>query len=109
MSACLILEVTELQDWPERFKPFGRPLDDAPRGIPAERRPAVLQPDRETAEREAQRLAAAHPGKRFAIFECNALATTVQIPTHTTVGGQVFQHRQAAVLLAVTENDAVPF
>ncbi len=109
MSTCLLLEVTQVQDWPERFKPFGRPLDDAPRGIPAERRPAVLQPDRDTAEREALRLATAHPGKRFAIFECNALATTVQIPSHTTVGGQVFQHRTTAVLLAVGASDEIPF
>lgn len=68
MSECVIINVTDYMEWwaidarnlaAEKFVP-----------IPDSKRPTVLQPDRETAEKEAARLVAANPGSRFAVFEC---------------------------------------
>ena len=106
-NPCLIHEWSESQEWTNPWTHCA-PLNPAPIKIPAGRGPAVLQPDRRTAEAEAKRLAAAHPGKRFAIFEAVLEARTVEMPTHVTVGGLVFQHRQVPVLLAVDDN-LIPF
>ncbi len=60
-NPCLILEWSEAYAWPNLIGTVKR--------IPEPRKPAMLQPDRDTAEAEAKRLAAAHPGRKFAVFE----------------------------------------
>mgnify|MGYP006985678203 FL=1 len=74
-------------------------MGNNPRRIPTGRAPTVLQMDRDTAEREAQRLAAAHPDKRFAIFAAVSVAKVVTLPTHTTLSGEEIGNRQVPLLL----------
>jgi hypothetical protein len=74
-NPCLILEWSDASDWSGLFT--GNPqnaLRAEPLRIPGARRPAILQPDRATAEAEAKRLAHAHPGKRFAVFEAHVVS-----------------------------------
>lgn len=108
---CLIVECTEAHQWPGLFSDIagGRLAQPEPLRIPTERRPGMLQPDRATAEAEAKRLAQQHPDKRFVIFEAAAAATTVRVPTHTTVSGQPWGERTVPVLLDIGEDDGVPF
>ena len=113
-NPCLILEWTDADTWHGMFS--GLPANETrsppaitePRLIPAERQPRMLQPDRETAETEAKRLAAAHPGKRFAVFEALTVGITVDLPSHITVKGDVFQTRKVAALVEI-EGAELPF
>ena len=110
-NPCLICECSESHEWPGMWSGVagGRPLKPEPLKLPQERRPAMLQPDRATAEAEAKRLAMAHPGKRFIVFEAITAAHTVDVPTHTTISGQPWGARRVAVLLSVGEDDGIPF
>lgn len=109
-NPCLILEWSDAADWrnPWTHEPVNG-LQRAPVTIPMERRPTVLQPDRETAEAEARRLAKAHPGKLFAVFEATAVAKIVSVPSHITVAGEVFANRTSAVLLDLDNEAEIPF
>lgn len=106
---CLIVDCTEAHEWPDIGGRPGPHLHDKPQRMPADKRPTMLQPDRATAEAEAQRLARAHPSRRFVIFEAAAAAVTVKVPTHTTVSGQPWGERTVAVLLDIGEDDGIPF
>lgn len=79
-SECVVLDVTDSDQWSQ---PYGGLL------IPVHKRSTVVQPDRETAEREAVRLAQAHPGHHFAVFALLGIVESKEIPTHTTLGGTV--------------------
>ena len=104
----MILEVSEAENWQP-----GAPLamdGGGTRVIPPVRRPTVLQPDRETAEREALRLARVHPGARFVVFEAVAAGITVKVPTHTTLGGKVVAEGDVPTLVHFKdEDDGIPF
>lgn len=109
-NPCLILEWTDAAGWNNHWT--GEPvasLHRQPVVIPPVRRPTVLQPDRETAEGEAKRLAKAHPDKLFAVFEAAAVAKIVSVPSHITVAGQVFAQRTSAVLLDLDNEAQIPF
>lgn len=108
---CLIVECSEAHEWPGMWSGIagGRPLHPEPLKVPQERRAAMLQPDRKTAEAEAQRLAINHPGKRFVVFAAAAAATTVKVPTHTTVSGKPWGERTIALLLDIGDDDGIPF
>lgn len=108
---CLIVECSESHEWPGMWSGVGgsRPLHPEPLRIPRERMPSVLQPDRKTAEAEAQRLAMAHRDRRFVIFEAAAAVTTMKVPTHTTVNGQSWGERTIPVMLEIGEDDGIPF
>lgn len=108
---CLIVDCTDSHEWPGLMSGVGggRPLHPEPLRLPAEKRPTMLQPDRKTAEAEAQRLALAHRDRRFVIFEAAAAVTTTKVPTHTTVNGTPWGERTIAVLLDIGEDDGIPF
>lgn len=110
-NPCMIVEVSDANDWGAAFPPdrgavqvFGlRPV-----AIPNERRPSVLQPNRQVAEEEAKRLAERHPGRRFMVFEARSAGVAVDVPSHTTVSGKVFLSRKMAVVVDL-DDDEVPF
>lgn len=110
-TPCLIVECSDADTWPALAT--GEPLRVAGAGpvrIPLGRQPAVLQPDLETAEREAQRLASTKgSGKVFVIFQAVAAARMVTVPTHTTLGGKTTGERLVAKLLDLGEDDGIPF
>lgn len=64
--------------------------------IPAEDRPTILHADRESVEREALRLQAAHPNGRFAIFTATHCTAMLQVPTHVNLAGQPLRVHAAA-------------
>lgn len=97
----MVLDVTEHGQWAP-FRGCHRIPDDC--------RPTVLHPSREVAEQEAPRLATAHPERMFAILEVVTATRTVKVPTHVTLGGQVFADRNLARLMQVGDGrDDVPF
>lgn len=96
---CLILEISDAEGW----APFR-----GCRRIADIRRPSVLHPSREVAEAEALRLSGAHPDRTFAVFELAVAATSVKVPTHITLGGQVLAERHIASLVILGDDD-VPF
>ncbi|MBF5006397.1 hypothetical protein [Diaphorobacter caeni] len=98
-NPCLILDIACAEYW--------QPFRECRRIEPSSQ-PTVLHPSREVAEAEALRLAAAHPGRRFAIFELTSAATTVNVPTHVTLSGKVLVTRSIAQLATVGEPD-LPF
>lgn len=100
---CVIVEMSDLVGWPG----FAH-LPSSIRQIPAHRRPAVLQPNRATAEREATRLARMHPAGRFVIFEAVAVGQRVEIPTHTNLRGDVLIRRSEPAVLELDHTD-IPF
>lgn len=79
-SECVVVDVTDFDQWPTHY---GSTV------IAVGKRPTVIQPDRETAEREAVRLAQANPGHRFAVFTFAGVVETTTVPTHITLGGKV--------------------
>lgn len=100
-NPCVVIEVSGHHDWTP-FRGCHRIPDDC--------RPTVLHPSREVAEQEALRLATAHPERMFAIFEVVTATRTVKVPTHVTLGGQVFAERNLARLMQVGDGrDDVPF
>lgn len=103
----LVLEISAIDEWPS-FGTYGTHPDGYPRRIPEARRPTVLQPSHATAIEEAKRLAAAHPGKRFAVFRASELAMTVDVPSHITVGGEVWLSRKVATVVQI-DNEMIPF
>lgn len=111
MSICVIIEISEIDNWPGGVIYWpAKPRDQIRVSIPPVRRPTVVQPSREVAEAEAKRLAGLHPDRRFAIFECAALAHQTEIPTHTTLGGVVVYSRRMPVIVEVDgREDLVPF
>lgn len=97
----MVLDVTEHGQWAP-FRGCHRIPDDC--------RPTVLHPSMEVAEQEALRLASAHPERMFAILEVVTATRTVKVPTHVTLGGQVFADRNLARLMQVGDGpDDVPF
>lgn len=107
--SCLILDVTDRDAWQQIHA-----IGEGPQRIPEFRRPTVLQADRATAEKEVQRLAQEHPGRRFVVFQAVAVGTTVEVPTHVTLGGKVVasRHQPTLALLgpeARDEEDDLPF
>jgi hypothetical protein len=109
-NPCLILEWSESHEWAGLFTGVagGGVRQPEPLRIPQERRPVMLQPDRKTAEEEAKRLAMAHPGKRFAIFEAQVESRRVEIASHVTVKGEVWMTRPAAALCEIDDGQ-IPF
>lgn len=107
-NPCLILEWSDAANWPDLCDSTPRRLGTAPLRIPMGGMPTVLQPDRETAEREAKRLAAEHPEKTFAVFECHVVARAVDVPSHVTLSGRVWQTRKVPTLLEVDDSE-IPF
>jgi hypothetical protein len=108
----MILEVSDSGDWvthPIGMMPGDR---ERPRTIPPHRRPTVLQPDVETAERECLRLAREHPGARFVVFKAVSAGITAKVPSHTTLGGKVVAEKDVATLVqfsADEDPDEIPF
>ncbi len=102
----LILELSDADEWPSPAWAPGQL-------IPDRRRPSMLQPDRETAEREALRLADRYPGGRFVVFAPVTQGVTVKVPTHVTMAGKAVVERNQAVLVAIKEagevDDDLPF
>lgn len=110
-TPCLIVECSEAEIWPSLFT--GEPLRAGPGGpvrIPQARQPAILQPDRETAEREAMRLAGGKgAGKVFVIFEAVAAARLVTVHSHTTLGGKLTGEQLLPRVLVIGKDDRIPF
>ena len=96
---CLILELANSASWQPRH---------GCRVIPPSGQPTILHPSREIAEAEALKLIAAHPGRRFVIFEAALAAITVEVPTHITLGGTVVAKRDMPALVNFGEDD-LPF
>lgn len=100
----LIVEMSEAHQW-----------DGAPQAgrwakvVPADRRPTILQQDRETAEKEALRLAGEHPGKRFVVFAPIAAGVTAKVPTHVSISGKVIVERSVPALGSIDDLNEVPF
>lgn len=99
-NPCIIIEISDIDTWPVAH--------GGGRRLPEDNRPTVLQPDRDTAEKEAKRLARLSPNKRFCILEAQVVATTIEIPSHVTVSGEVWSTRREAVIVTMAENE-VPF
>ena len=100
-NPCMVLDVTDHDQWAP-FRGCHR--------IPEDCRPTVLHPSREVAEQEALRLASAYPERMFAILEVVTATRTVKVPTHVTLGGQVFADRNLARLMQVGDGrDDFPF
>ena len=102
MTVCVIIDVTDSHDWSDRF--------GGGTAIPEVKRPTVLQANRPAAEREAQRLAKAHPNRQFAIFEAVAAGITIKVPTHVNLKGDVLiQGTTTAVVHIGDPDDGIPF
>lgn len=108
---CLIVECSEAETWPSLFT--GEPPRAGfvgPVRIPQARQPAILQPNMETAEAEAKRLASRKgSGRVFVIFQAVAAARLVTVPTHTTLGGKATGEQLVAKVLDLGEDDGIPF
>lgn len=98
-NPCMILEASDADQW----APF-----HGCRRIEAGNRPTVLHPSREIAEAEALRLAQAHPGRLFVVFEAATAGRSLKVPTHITLGGTVVAERWMPGLVQIGEDD-VPF
>jgi len=99
-NPCIIIEISDIDAWPLAHGGGKR--------LPEDNRPTVLQPDRDTAEKEAKRLARISPNKRFCILEAQVVATTIEVPSHITVSGNVWNTRREAVLVEINDGE-VPF
>lgn len=90
MSECVILDVTDADEWKQRTLGYYLETDRPTLPlIPEGKRPTVMQPDRDTAEREASRLCRRFPGRRFAVLELAGVVQAKEVPTHVTLGGAV--------------------
>lgn len=98
-NPCLVLEVSESDQWP----PFL-----GCRRIPDGDHPTVLHPSREAAEAVALHLNRAHPDRSFAVFEAVTAALSVKVPSHITLGGQIVSEHRMPALVQIGEDD-VPF
>jgi len=96
----LILDITEAHNWADLQVPLS-----APKRIPADCRPTVLQTDREAAERELMRLAKSYPRRTFILFEPAAKGVTIKVPTHATIAGRVVAERVETLLVKIQEQD----
>lgn len=105
-NVCMIVCVEDVDSWPTAV--VNGAMCAAER-IPADRRPTMLHRDRAVAETEAKRLASAHPGSRFAIFEACVVALTVNVPTHMTLNGRIVAERQQAQLFDIQGDGRPPF
>lgn len=105
----MILDVSETHDW--QAHPAASMDGAKALNIPPNRRPTVLQANREIAERECVRLAHLHPGARFMVFEAVAVGVTAKVPTHTTLSGKVIAERLIATLVHIKSEDdhEIPF
>lgn len=65
MAQCIVLNISDSDDWRHQLPEYARPPGVY---IPKEWRSGLIHPDRESAEKEAARLACQHAG-RFAVFE----------------------------------------
>lgn len=100
-NPCLILDVTEIDQWPPRHG--GHMIQDI-------RRPTILQHSREVAEAEALRLNKAHPGHQFVVFEARTMSKTVKVPTHVSISGQVLLEGNLPQLVSIDDGDIqIPF
>jgi hypothetical protein len=98
---CLILDVTDLATWATH-------LGSKRKHIPSGVQPTVLQINRDSAAEEAKRLANEHPDRSFAVFEAIQLAVSFEVPTHVTMGGEIWRTEKRAHLVAIDEAE-VPF
>lgn len=107
---CLVLDVTGCTDWPVIPGKVGS-IFDAPVRIPLDQRSTVLQPDLATAEAEAKRLNREHPDRLFVVFQANLMMQTVELPTHTTIGGRVVKAEKVCMVteLLLNDWDEIPF
>lgn len=108
-TPCLIVDCTDSPEWSGRLGELNAYVHSCPQRLPDDKRPTILQPSRAVAEAEALRLAAAHPDRRFVVFEAAAAAITTTVPTHTTINGAPWGERRVAVLLDLGADDGVPF
>jgi hypothetical protein len=99
-NPCVIIEISDIEQWAGAF--------GGGKKLPMDGRPTILQPDRETAEAEAKRLAKLHFGKHFCVLEAQVVAKAIDLPSHITVSGNVWNTRREAVLLTV-DDEEVPF
>lgn len=82
--------------------------------IPANKRPTVLQADRNRAEAEVLRLAREHMGGLFVLYAPVAIAKRVPQATHVNLRGEVVQTTNVVRLLPIAGGlfegeDLVPF
>ena len=99
-NPCVIIEISDIDQW--------HSAHGGGKKLPADGRPTVLQPDREIAEAEAKRLAKYHPEKRFCVLEAKVVAQAIDVPSHITVSGKVWNTRREALLLEVDDTE-LPF
>lgn len=102
----LILEMSDHQAWGNPEHLIG---STAPSIIPPSTRPTMLQMDRETAEREAKRLASMHPGRLFVVFAPVCAGITVDVPTHVNINGKVMTTRKVAAIAEIPDPNEIPF
>ncbi len=98
----LILDACDMDSWQRHHS--GGVL------IPADKRPTVLQADRERAEREVLRLAREHMGGLFVLFAPVAIGKRVPEASHVNIRGQVLRTANVVRLLPIAQpGDEVPF
>lgn len=102
----LILEMSDREHWGNPDHLIG---STAPSIIPIGRRPTMLQVDRDTAEREAKRLASMHPGGRFVVFAPVCAGITAEVPTHVNIDGKVITTRKVATIAEIPDPNEIPF
>ncbi len=79
--------------------------------IPPDKRPSVLQADRECAELECLRLAQLHPGV-FVLFAPVAMAKRLSEVSHVNLRGEAVRLRNVARLLPILDpltDSEIPF
>ncbi len=100
----LILDAADMDTWQRHHS--GGLL------IPANKRPTVLQADRQRAELEVLRLARENYGGLFVLFAPVALAKRVPEASHVNLRGEVVRTSSVARLLTIAggpADDDVPF
>lgn len=107
---CLVLDVTDCTNWPGIAGRVGS-AGDIPVRIPLDQRATVLQPNLATAEAEAKRLTREHPDRLYVVFSAHLMARTVELPTHTTIGGRIVKAEKVCKVTELLPHDwdEVPF